>query len=437
MLLTFCAQMHKCAMPDTYQKLCRLIDTVLQTAAQLSFAQLQLLKGRYALIKAAGAYNDLAKMHAGCREALEILCETAGEIADSTPFTFGCPSVLFLFWRESGCLDKTLGDMDGYLQDYLKLTRGGGIGAGSVMRAEALLMRGDDDAAEIYCHKALYESRSRKQTCICICAELVLARIAILRADTEGYFTAVNNIQSYTKENPNLYVQRMADLCMAVIGLILGITDNTAKWLCDLDSIKNTLYAPAVAFAQTLYITRLVTEKRYNEFLGLSPFVLETGGSTGGVRYAMPQIYYLRLLAIVTFKTGNDGEAQEIFRQALAAALPDKIYLPFAEQSGMTDAHLLEQAKCAVSDREGIKALLTLCRRQEKGVSIIRKSVLQTKSPLTPREREIALLVRERRSAKEIAERLYISRATAKTVIRNVYSKLDIHSRGELDGVEF
>jgi LuxR family maltose regulon positive regulatory protein len=81
--------------------------------------------------------------------------------------------------------------------------------------------------------------------------------------------------------------------------------------------------------------------------------------------------------------------------------------------------------------------LITLCRRQKKGVSIIKKALLQTKSPLTPREREIAQLAKDRFSAKEIAGKLYISETTVRTILRNVYSKLDIHSKTELFCKEF
>jgi len=57
--------------------------------------------------------------------------------------------------------------------------------------------------------------------------------------------------------------------------------------------------------------------------------------------------------------------------------------------------------------------------------------------PLTPRKREIARLARDRLSARKIADRLYISKATVRTILRSVYSKLDIHSKTELDTKEF
>ena len=70
-------------------------------------------------------------------------------------------------------------------------------------------------------------------------------------------------------------------------------------------------------------------------------------------------------------------------------------------------------------------------------MDIIRKAILQDKSPLTPREREIAQLAKDRLSAKEIADKLYISEMTVRATLRSVYSKLDIHSKGELVSKEF
>ena len=51
---------------------------------------------------------------------------------------------------------------------------------------------------------------------------------------------------------------------------------------------------------------------------------------------------------------------------------------------------------------------------------------------LTRRERDILPLLVERYSASEVAEYLVISVATAKTHIRNIYAKLDVHSQREL-----
>jgi two-component system nitrate/nitrite response regulator NarL len=48
---------------------------------------------------------------------------------------------------------------------------------------------------------------------------------------------------------------------------------------------------------------------------------------------------------------------------------------------------------------------------------------------LTPREREILSLAAEGRSGPEIARKLFLSPATVKTHLSNIYEKLDVSDR--------
>ena len=68
---------------------------------------------------------------------------------------------------------------------------------------------------------------------------------------------------------------------------------------------------------------------------------------------------------------------------------------------------------------------------------VIRKKLLLSRSPLTPRERDIALLAKERLSAGEIAEALFITESTVRSALKKIYSKLEVHSKAELSRLEF
>ncbi|MEO5601248.1 MAG: LuxR C-terminal-related transcriptional regulator [Cyclobacteriaceae bacterium] len=52
-------------------------------------------------------------------------------------------------------------------------------------------------------------------------------------------------------------------------------------------------------------------------------------------------------------------------------------------------------------------------------------------SPLTKRETEILQLISEGKTYTQISEELYISKETAKTHIKNIYSKLQVNSKSE------
>ena len=436
-MLIFSSQLYVGGYLEMYKKLHRLLGLVIEKNSGLSPGELRTIKGEFLLMTSQEAFNNIREMEKRQREAWDILGGPSRQVKNGTAFTFGCPSVLFMFWRAAGELDSALLDMRRWLPVYRKLTSGQGAGADSVMRAEALLMRGEDREAEILSHKALYEARSCQQICICLCAELVLARIAILRGDDEGYLTAIKNIKGYASGNFSLYVLRMVDLCLCIISILLDSREDVAPWFFDMESIKKTLYPYAISYTQVFYCKMLIDMKRYGEFFGLSRLIFEADAQTDNNRhYMISQVYNLKHLAQAHLELGELAQAQEYFTQALAVSLPDKIYLPFAQQPGVFYA-LMELARDSCADVQGVNAILKLCKRYEKGLAVIQKVLYRSRSPLTPREREIAIMARDRLRKSEIAKKLYISEATVKVTLDKIYRKLGVHSKAELGSVVF
>ena len=272
------------------------------------------------------------------------------------------------------------------------------------------------------------QSKGMQQKCISLCTEFVLARIALFRGDTKSYCSATDRIRQYRSSGSERILLRMAELCLAELSLTLGEDDGLADWLYDPESIKKVLYTPAVPYGLILYSKILLLRKRYNEFRGLSALILDISKE---MHYLLPQVYQLIYLAIVKHAQGRTEEAQTRLNQALAIALPDKVYLPFAVH-GTALGSLLETAKLSVSDHKGIRNIMSLARRQEAGIKAVRKALLPGKSPLTPRERDIALLAKKRLTAREIAKQLFITDSTVRSTLKSVYKKLDIHSKSEL-----
>jgi LuxR family maltose regulon positive regulatory protein len=445
---------------ESFHKLCRLVELVLKSnPAGLSKDELRLLKGEFLLLTSFTIYNDIKKVTEGQKAAYELLGGSSRFRLSEIPITLGGTSVLSIFWREPGKLDETLVDMQRHLPYHIKLTRGQGVGADSALHAEMMLMRGDDIQAEILCHKALYQARSKQDICICLCAEQVLARIAILRGDVDGFFIALENIKGYAKDSSNLYVLRMVDICLSVISVALDTTDMVAKWFCDTESIRKKVYTQAIPYVNILYSHLLVSKKRHAELLGLAHNTINMAKE---MNYIFPQVYYFIFKAEVCYKSSREREAMENLEEAFVLAFPDKIYLPFAQFKFMGD--ILSKAHiCPVTHRDtysvsheaenpdpcsealetipGWKAaidnIMTLYKRHHKGQMIILNALHQVKSPLTPREREVAILAKARLSHKEIAEKLYISKATVRTILYNAYSKLGIHSKSELNNINF
>ena len=429
---------------EAYQKLCNLVDFVLMNnPAELSDEELRQLKGEFLLLTSFISYNDIKKISEGQKAAYELLGGPSRYRLKEIPITLGGTSILSTFWREPGTLDETLADMQRCLPYHIKLTHGQGVGADSALQAEILLMRGDDTQAEILCHKALYQARSKKETYIGICVEQILARIAILRGDVDSFFTAVENIKGYAKESSNVYVLWMVDICLSVISAALETKDLFAKWLCDSESINKKVYVRALPYVNILYAHFLSRKKHHAELFGL---IDEATVMAKEMNYLLPQVYGYIFKARACYTDGKEREALENLEQAFTLALPDKIYLPFVQSDYMggllTKAYSCvkkhrDTLKLSTDWKEDIVQIMALYNRYHKGRATILNVLNYAKSPLTPREREVALLAKARLSYREIAEKLCISQATVRTILYNAYGKLGIHSKAELNSINF
>ncbi|MDD7478156.1 MAG: helix-turn-helix transcriptional regulator, partial [Desulfovibrio sp.] len=78
--------------------------------------------------------------------------------------------------------------------------------------------------------------------------------------------------------------------------------------------------------------------------------------------------------------------------------------------------------------------LRAVCSRREQGAARL-KAKQAGASLLTPREREVFILARDRLSAKEISARLCISIHTVNTILKNIYRKLKVGSKADLKSI--
>ena len=459
-LLAFACLMRLEGEHDHAGRLCRLAELCIKSnPAGLSAGELRRLKGEHLLLEALHAYNDLKRVREGQAAAYELLQGPSRFGLNAVPVTLGAASVLSMFWREPGRMEETLRELKSALPCHLKLTHQQGAGADSAYQAEMMLLRGDDVQAEILCHKALYQARSRQEICICLCAEQILARIAILRGDAEGFELALQNIKGYAGENAGPHVSRMVDICLAILGAALGAMDMVPKWLLDFESIGKAVYAGAVPYVSALHAHLLASGRRHAELLALADHTIQ---SAKEMHYVLPQLYCHILKAQAYYATGQKQQALSCIAEAFALAQPDRVYLPFAQFAHLGDilskSHAERRRKPAAAmaqqtvessafsqtllkafpdKKADINAILALYHRYQRGRKGILHALGQEKSALTPREREVALLAKARLSHKEIAEQLCISTATVRTILYNAYGKLGVHSKAELSRIDF
>jgi NarL family two-component system response regulator LiaR len=144
----------------------------------------------------------------------------------------------------------------------------------------------------------------------------------------------------------------------------------------------------------------------------------EMGGAeaTHLIRDRCPQV---QVIALTSF------QEKELVREALqAGAISYLLKNVSAEDlaAAIREAH----AGRSTLAPEAIQALL-----QPDGQDLARKADLSETFDLTPREREVLALMAEGLSNPDIAERLVISRSTAKAHVSNILSKLGVSNRAE------
>ncbi len=431
-LLTFGQQFFRDRRMKPFSKVTGLVQKRIDAPAGLSESELLRIKGEFFLLMSFPRFNDIAKMseyHRRAYDCLKVLSDPPRSVifGGAMPWTMSGASVLFLYWRDRGGLEKTLSVMEDCLPYYVTLAGGHGAGGECILRAEANLLRGEDSEAEILCHKAIYEARAAGQIGNCLCAELLLARIAILRGDCEAYTSIRQEIVKDAKEARQTSILRIGDLCLAHTDLVIGRREDLPSWLRDVESIQKVVYTDGQAYALMLHGMALLREGRYAELYGIAESVMNVARR---MNYLLPQVYYSIYLAAAKSVEGRRMEAMPHLEEALSLAIPDRVFLPFAEH-GEYLMPLLQSLAGGFPAEEMI-ALLELCTRQTSGTNAMRQALSGTRSVLSVRQREVALLLKEGLSVKKIAEKLFITENTVKSITKTVYEKLGVHSRIEL-----
>jgi len=407
-----------------FDKGCLLINELISNPKKngLNDEEVKMLVGQLAFLQSFIAFNDIEKMSTLHRKAWEVLGGPFSNREDwNDSWTFGQPSVLYLFWSASGALERELNCMDECLPYYIRLTEGHGTGADCAMRAEAMLMRGEDTSAEVLCHKAIYLANSQKQDCICFVAEMTLLRIALLRGDLEGFENIKKNILERTKNSIESAVKRMADLALSFV-CVLVEENAMPEWLTDSNKVTGVLYDVAIPFGVLTHLRWLLYQGNNARVLGIAQGALPAAEQH---HFILPQVYFHLFIAIASHRLGQKKEAETALECALSLALPDEIYLPFAEYSEIIAPLLKLQEK-----NSHINKLTALCTRHRLGVDKIRKAAMY--GQLSPRESEVAHLAAAGLNNKDIASRLLISQETVKSTMKSIFQKLGIRSRVQL-----
>lgn len=380
------------------------------------------LLGEMELLLSFREYNRIEAMSARHRRALDLLGGPATLIDIKSTWTFGAPSVLYLFYRESGRLEEELRQMEDCLPIYFALTGGHGTGAGSMMRAEAQFMRGAFDAAEALGYQAIYQAEQREQDSICECGLFLMARIAAARGDRLRLRESMEAFRIRAGKDKEDLCRYTWDLARGFLAVTAGRIRDVPDWLAQGELIARRLVPIVQPFAYIVHARLLLEQKKYGQLLGACGHFARIAGASPQL---LAELYCKIYTARGLYAMGEEAKAVSVLDEALSAALPDGVYMPFAENyAGL--APLLPAA--AAARDQSFAPLLELCRQ----VQTARASLYPPEIRLTPREQEVFDMVRRGRNNGEIAAELHISVNTAKNILKHIYKKTNVSTKTQL-----
>ena len=377
-------------------------------------------------------YSFMGDMKASYRARSEAVdaCNTAG----NDYFTMTAIAKLASTVREQGRLRKTVG----LCLDQLEIAAERGLSdsrvAGLLMATagEALAEMNDLDAALMHGRNGVeIVERGENLTILCWCY-LFLIRILYARSDFGGVEEIVLRISKIAvKADVPPWIMPQTRAWQARVWIMQGKLEPAISWMQELtfnigDLPEDPGYFPLV---EALVAARvLIAQGELQEAAGLLER-LKTSASKHDRTARVIEI--LALSALLRQKDGDTDGALALLAQALALAEPEGFVRTFVDE-GPPMAHLLYESAGAGAGSGYARALLAAfpaAVKEEREAPAVAASNTALIEPLSDRELDVLRLIGEGLTNQQIGAKLFISVYTVKAHVRNLFAKLDSHTR--------
>ncbi|MCR4903468.1 MAG: LuxR C-terminal-related transcriptional regulator [Butyrivibrio sp.] len=377
------------------------------------------LLGECDLITSFLMYNDISAMSNLHRSASRQMSRAAISLQSSGGWTFGSPSVLMMFHREPGAMEKELSEMDDCMPHYYRITNNHGHGAEKIMRAEAYMMQGRFFDAQIELESAYAQSDNYNQKNMTLCCDFVARRLSLVM-DLEQKCSFEDRYKELIKHHNISYLNIWNAIC-AYHYALMGDEDKIPGLFSEHRLSTITILAPGKPMYEMIENQVYLLQGAYAQVIGRNEGLL---GMCRGLHYSLVAIHMQIQNAAAYEKMGKRKEATEHLKDAIHDAMADNILFPFVENyhyiKDVLDSMEAHQEAEFISEIKKIGKEYNLRKEQETAE---RPAAFET---LTDREYEIVTIMRKRMSNKEIAQQLYLSEGSVKQYVNQIYSKLSI-----------
>ena len=379
------------------------------------------LLGECDLIQSFLMYNDISRMSQFHRSASEKMTRPAISIRSDGGWTFGSPSVLMMFHRKSGDLDKELEEMNQCMPHYYKITNGHGQGAETIMSAEAHFMRGNFVDANIALEKAYTQIQGNGQESIALCCDFLAQRLSICM-DIKTRNTFEERRKELLQGHNTTWVNIFDSTC-AYYYAVTGQTERIPTLFgAHMLSTVNFL-APGRPMMEMIENQVYLAQGEYSKVIGRNESIL---AMCQALHYDLVALHVQIQLLAANWKLGKTEQALELLRRSLSQAFPDGILMPFVENYPYIE-ELLKGSFFGINENFLFR-ITRMGKEWEMRCDQLKKEEAYPPvfKVLSDRELEITELMAKHMSNKEIAQSLFLSEGTVKQYINQIYSKLQI-----------
>lgn len=378
------------------------------------------LLGECDLIMSFLMYNDITKMSELHRSASRQMSRPAVTIQAGSSWTFGSPSVLMMYYRAPGELQKETHEMHECMPHYYRITNGHGLGAELVMDAEASFMQGKLREAEIGLARARAAIAGSGQENMALCCDFLELRLlgsgGRRRLDVKARAEAL-------LARHDVVLLNMFESILAYYYALLQEAEKIPDVfrLHRLDTVN--YFAPGKPMMELIENQVYLAQGEFPRVIGRSEPLLSGCES---LHYALVALHIRLQTASAYEALGNRAMARKLLVRALEDAEPDGFVLPFAE-----NAPYLMNHYSALSRELETPFAASVCEASGQWLSRKETSGAPCELPealreLSERERSVAQLMALRKTNREIAETLFLSEGTVKQYINRIYSKLQL-----------
>lgn len=377
--------------------------------------------GEICMVRSRISFNNIQEMAEYARQGAAYFgggC--SGIVTKETEFTYGLPCMLMGYVKEAGSLCEVRDAFYHQGISFAEATEGWGIGCDSLAAAEAALETGALEQAELHAYKAYYKAKAAEQLSIMISAKLVLDRLNIVQGDDKDKALTYNTLRDEVIAADNPVLNTTFDLCGAYINGCLERLNNIPEWIRNGEIGKGNFFPQGTGFFYVVYGKCLLLNKKYIELDSLcesfSTFLKP-------FRFHLVKIYFMVYESVSKSYLESRARGEEILKEALHLAKQDHLIMPFAENASYI--RLMLEACLKKEEDEYVREVLEQCRLYSGRLKLFHTSSVS----LTDRETQILKFLDEGYTHEEIAGEIYISVATVRYHIKNIYQKMDVNNK--------